>query len=91
MLNFKEYTLTSFKNLFQERFKNHFLKKAGKDIFKFQYDAGFLGFLSENGDNSKAIKHFVNLINTDKLYKNLYDSFLSLPDTPLKTRDYYLF
>ena len=91
MLNFKEYTLTSFKNLFQERFKNHFLKKAGKDIFKFQYDAGFLGLLSENGDNSKAVEYFVNLIDNDNLYTNLFNSFLSQPDTPQKTKNYYLF
>ena len=91
MLNFKEYTLMSFKNLFQERFKNHFLKKAGKDIFKYQFGSGYLSSLSVNGDNSKAIVEFVKLINTNKLYKDLYDSFLSLPDTPLKTRNYYLF
>ena len=90
MLNFKEYTLMSFKNIFQERFKNHFLKKAGKDIFKYQFGSGFLSALSVNGDNSKAIEYFVNLINTKDIYKDLYDSFLADP-TPLKTKNYYTF
>jgi hypothetical protein len=91
MLNFKEYTLMSFKNLFQERFKNHFLKKAGKDIFKYQFGSGFLSSLSVGGNNSKAIEYFVGQIDTNDLYKDLYDSFLSLPDTPLKIRNYYVF
>ena len=73
MLNFKEYTLMSFKNIFQERFKNHFLKKAGKDIFKYQLGSGYLSSLSINGDNSKAIAEFVKLINTKDVYKDLYD------------------
>ena len=79
MLNFKEYTLMSFKNIFQERFKNHFLKKAGKDIFKYQLGSGYLSSLSINGDNSKAIAEFVKLINTKDVYKDLYDSFLADP------------
>ena len=77
MLNFKEYTLMSFQNLFEERFKNHFLKEARQNLFKFNFSASFLSSLTEDGNNSEAIKYFVNLIDTKKtIYADLFNSFL---------------
>tara|TARA_R100000900_G_scaffold2091_2_gene3937 strand:- start:2353 stop:4299 length:1947 start_codon:yes stop_codon:yes gene_type:complete len=91
MLNFKEYTLMSFQNIFEERFKNHFLKYGGKDIFKYQFSTGFLESLSIGDNNEKAIKYFVNLIDTNKIYTDLYNQFLAQPDTTLQTRNRYVF
>jgi len=87
MLNFKEYTLMSFQNLFEERFKNHFLKEARQNLFKFNFSAGFLSSLTEDGNNSEAIKYFVNLIDTKKIYADLFNSFLS----DSSNKNYYRF
>ena len=89
MLNFKEYTLMSFQNLFEERFKNHFLKEARQNLFKFNLSSGFLSSLTKDGNNSEAIKYFVDLIDSDteNIFKNLFNSFLS----DSKNKSYYRF
>ena len=89
MLNFKEYTLMSFQNLFEERFKNHFLKEARQNLFKFNLSSGFLSSLTKDGNNSEAIKYFVDLIDSDteNIFKNLFNSFLS----DSKNKNYYRF
>jgi hypothetical protein len=87
MLNFKEYTLMSFQNLFEERFKNHFLKEAGQNLFKFNFSASFLSSLTEDGNNKAAINYFVNLIDTEKIYADLFNSFLS----DSSNKNYYRF
>jgi hypothetical protein len=87
MLNFKEYTLMSFQNLFEERFKNHFLKEARQNLFKFNFSSGFLSSLTKDGNNSEAIKYFVNLIETEEPYTSLFNSFL----TDSESKKYYRF
>ena len=87
MLNFKEYTIMSFQNLFEERFKNHFLKQARRNLFKFNLNPDFLATLTDNGNNSEAIKYFVNLIETEEPYTSLFNSFL----TDSKNKEYYRF
>ena len=77
----------SFQNLFEERFKNHFLKEARQNLFKFNFSSGFLSSLTEDGNNSKAIEYFVNLINKEEPYTSLFNSFLTDP----KNKKYYRF
>lgn len=76
MLNFKEYALMSFQNLIEERFKNHFLKEAGVELYKYKISPQVLASLSKDGNNEAAIKYFTNLIKTEEPYISLFNSFL---------------
>lgn len=92
MLSFKEYTSLSFQNLFEQRFKNHFLKYAGKEIiYKYRFSYPFLKSLKPLAlfSNYKdAISFFRNLIDSDTNFTNFYDDFISSLN-PNKT--YYQF
>jgi len=81
MLSFKEYTSLSFQNLFEQRFKNHFLKYAGKEIiYKYRFSYPDLVSLSLYGEEGVyydgAISYFRNLIDEDKIFTDFYENFI---------------
>ena len=43
-------------------FKNHFLKEAGVELYKYKISPQVLASLSKDGNNEAAIKYFINLI-----------------------------
>lgn len=92
MLSFKEYTSLSFQNLFEQRFKNHFLKYAGKEIiYKYRFSYPFLKSLKPLAlfSNYKdAISFFRDLIDSDTNFTNFYNDFINSLN-PNKT--YYQF
>jgi len=101
MLSFKEYTSLSFQNLFEQRFKNHFLKYAGKEIiYKYRFSYSFLDSLpiritgTTSVNYKDAISFFRDLIDKDIIFKNFYDDFISSLNPPLtneQTPRYYQF
>lgn len=101
MLSFKEYTSLSFQNLFEQRFKNHFLKYAGKKIiYKYRFSYSFLDSLpiritgTTSVNYKDAISFFRDLIDKDIIFKNFYDDFISSLNPPLtneQTPRYYQF
>ena len=81
MLSFKEYTSLSFQNLFEQRFKNHFLKYAGKEIiYKYRFSYLEIGFLYSYGEKgvyyNAAISYFRDLIDKDKIFTDFYENFI---------------
>lgn len=101
MLSFKEYTSLSFQNLFEQRFKNHFLKYAGKEIiYKYRLSYPFLESLSiritgtTSVNYKDAISFFRDLIDKDKIFTNFYNDFIISLNPPLtneQTPRYYQF
>jgi len=93
MLSFKEYTSLSFQNLFEQRFKNHFLKYAGKEIiYKYRFSYLEIGFLYSYGEKgvyyNAAISYFRDLIDKDKIFTDFYENFI---DSLNPNKAYYQF
>ena len=93
MLSFKEYTSLSFQNLFEQRFKNHFLKYAGKEIiYKYRFSYPFLESKSISVNKkvyyNDAISFFRDLIDKDKIFTDFYENFI---DSLNPNKVYYQF